>query len=102
MALNQIREQLRYDIPAELTQIEPGQITYFISKDGITQRIAEDIFNLAIHQDSLYDERTKINVVPTDRLLLIDTFAGRISEKAGFPYKVVCGTMNYIRWIEDV
>lgn len=102
MALNQIREQLRYDIPAELTQIEPGQITYFISKDGITQRIAEDIFNLAIHQDSLYDERTKINVVPTDRLLLIDTFAGRIPEKAGLPYKVVLGTMDCLREFEDV
>lgn len=102
MALNQLREQLQYDIPTELTQIEPGQITYYISKDGITQRIAEDIFNLAIHQDSLYDERTKINVVPTDRLLLIDTFAGRIPEKAGLPYKVVLGTMDCLREFEDV
>lgn len=102
MALNQLREQLRYDIPTELTQIEPGQITYYISKDGITQRIAEDIFNLAIHQDSLYDERTKINIVPTDRLLLIDTFAGRIPEKAGLPYKVVLGTMDCLREFEDV
>ena len=96
MALNQLREQLRYDIPAELTQIEPGQITYFISKDGITQKIAGDIFNLSVHQDSLYDEKTKINVVPTDRKLLIDTFAGRIPEKAGLPYKVVLGTYQRV------
>lgn len=102
MALNQLREQLRYDIPAELTQIEPGQITYFISKDGITQKIAGDIFNLSVHQDSLYDEKTKINVVPTDRKLLIDTFAGRIPGKAGLPYKVVLGTMDCIEEFKDV
>lgn len=102
MALNQLREQLLYDIPAELTQIEPRQITYFISKDGITQRIAGDIFNLSVHQDSLYDEKTKINVVPTDRKILIDTFAGRIPENPGLPYKVVLGTMDCIEEFEDV
>lgn len=102
MALNQLREQLQYDIPSELTQIEPGQITYYISKEGISQKVAGDIFNLSVHQDSLYDEKTKINVVPTDRKILIDTFAGRLPGKAGLPYKVVLGTMDCIGEFEDI
>lgn len=101
MALNQLREQLQYDIPAELTHIEPGQITYFISKDGITQQIAGDIFNLAVFQDSNYDEKTRINVVATDNKLLIDNFAGRIPQKSGLPYKVVVGTMACLEEFED-
>ena len=101
MALNQLREQLQYDIPAELTHIEPGQITYFISKDGITQQIAGDIYNLAIFQDSYYDEKTRINVVATDNRLLIDNFAGRIPQKSGLPYKVVVGTMVCLKEFED-
>lgn len=101
MALNQLREQLQYDIPAELTHIEPGQITYFISKDGITQQIAGDIYNLAIFQDSYYDEKTRINVVATDNRLLIDNFAGRIPQKSGLPYKVVVGTMVCLKEFDD-
>ena len=101
MALNQLREQLQYDIPAELTHIEPGQITYFVSKDGITQQIAGDIYNIAIHQDSNYDEKTRINVVATDNKLLIDNFAGRIPQKSGLPYKVVVGTMECLKEFED-
>ena len=101
MALNQLQEQLQYDIPAELTHIEPGQITYFISKDGITQQIAGDIYNLAIFQDSYYDEKTRINVVATDNRLLIDNFAGRIPQKSGLPYKVVVGTMVCLKEFED-
>ncbi len=102
MSLKQLKQLLRYDgIPAELTQIEPGQITFYISKEGITQRIAGDIYNLSIHQDSLYDERTKINIVPTDRTALINTFAGRIPESPGRPYMVVLGTMECIKEFED-
>lgn len=101
MALNQLREQLQYDIPAELTHIEPGQISYFVSKDGITQRIASDIFNLAVLQDSNYDEKTRIKVVATDNKLLIDNFAGRIPQKSGLPYKVVVGTMECLEEFED-
>lgn len=102
MALNQLREQLRYDIPTELTQLEPGQITYYISKDRITPRIKTIITHLATRQCSLYDEKTKINVVSTNRLLLIDTFAGRIPEKVGLPYKVVLGTEDCLKEFEDV
>lgn len=101
MALNQLREQLQYDIPAELTHIEPGQITYFISKDGINQQIAGDIYNLAIFQDSYYDEKTRINVVATDNKLLIDNFAGRIPQKSGLPYKVVVGAMVCLKEFDD-
>ena len=101
MALNQLREQLQYDIPAELTHFEPGQITYFISKDGINQQIAGDIYNLAIFQDSYYDEKTRINVVATDNKLLIDNFAGRIPQKSGLPYKVVVGTMVCLKEFDD-
>lgn len=101
MGLNQLKEQLQYNTPEELTQIEPGQITYFISKEGITQRIASDIFHLAINQDSFYDEKTRINIVPTNRKLLIDSFAGRIPQKEGLPYKVVIGTVECLEEFED-
>ena len=101
MGLNQLKEQLQYNTPEELTQIEPGQITYFISKEGINQRIASDIFHLAINQDSFYDEKTRINIVPTNRKLLIDSFAGRIPQKEGFPYKVVIGTVECLEEFED-
>lgn len=101
MALNQLKEQLQYDIPVELFKIEPGQITYFIAKDGITQQIVGDIFSLAIHQDSFYDEKTKINIVPTDNNLLNDTFAGRMPQRTGLPYKLVLGTMGCLEEFED-
>ena len=101
MALNQLREQLQYDIPAELTHIEPGQVSYFVSKDGITQQVAGDIFNLAVLQDSNYDEKTRINVVATDNKLLIDNFAGRIPQKSGLPYKVVIGTIACLEEFDD-
>ena len=101
MALNQLREQLQYDIPAELTHIEPGQISYFVSKDGITQQIASDIFNLAILQDTNYDEKTRITIVVTDNKLLVDNFAGRIPQKSGLPYKVVIGTIECLEEFED-
>lgn len=101
MALNQLKEHLRHDIPMELTQIEPGKITYYASKDGITQRIAGDIYFLSVHQDSFYDETTKISIVTTDNPLLIDTIAGRVPQTTGTPYKVIVGTIDCFNEFED-
>ena len=101
MALNQLKEHLLHVIPAELTQIEPGQITYYASKSGITQKIAGDIYFLSVHQDSFYDETTKINIVTTDNPLLIDTIAGRVPQTKGAPYKVIVGTIDCFEEFED-
>lgn len=101
MALNQLKEHLLHVIPAELTQIKPGQITYYASKSGITQKIAGDIYFLSVHQDSFYDETTKINIVTTDNPLLIDTIAGRVPQTKGAPYKVIVGTIDCFEEFED-
>lgn len=101
MDLTKRKHQLLATIPEELYKLEPGRITYFISNSGVTQHNAGDIFELAVAQDSFYDETTGINIVATDNESLVDTFAAIIPDEESDPHKVVVGTPDSFNGFVD-
>lgn len=95
MDITRIKSTLQFAAPAELYDIKPGQVVYFVSKDGLEQwelyRLSELIrYFRQLHKDN----DIKLSVVPTDNELLIGTFAGRNPEQIDIPYKVVVSTWD--------
>ncbi|MBQ4197572.1 MAG: hypothetical protein II659_06975, partial [Bacteroidales bacterium] len=93
-----IKNQLQYSIPEELYYIEPDQIVYFVSSDGLVDQ--EDLMTLnsffSCLRDLHCDYRFKVRLVPTSNQLLIDTIAGRAPEESDVPYKVFVGAWDTI------
>lgn len=95
MDITRIKSTLQLAAPQELYDLAPGQVAYFVSKDGLCQ------FELIILADLLRYFRQlhkyndiKLSIVPTDNELLIGTFAGRNPEEIDIPYKVVVSTWD--------
>lgn len=84
-----------FAIPVELYNIEPGQIAYFVPRDGMSQRSSMMLMDFLHYFLSLYEENNvKLNIVPTDNELLIDTFASRSPQGNGISYDVVVSTWD--------
>ena len=97
MDITRIKSALQFAAPAELYDINPGQVVYFVSKDGLDQRTANQIRELFVYFRRLYkDNDVKLNITPTENELLIDTIAGRNPNETGIPYKVVVSTRETI------
>jgi hypothetical protein len=95
MDIEKIKRNLQFAIPQELYNIEPGQIAYFVPRDGMSQRSSIMLMDFFRYFRKLYKENNvKLNIVPTDNELLIDTFAGRSPQENGIPYKVVVSTWD--------
>ena len=95
MNIAKIKSHLQFAIPEELYNIEPGQVAYFVSMDGLSQRANNKLMELFRFFRRLYKENNvTLNIVPTDNELLIDTFAGRNPQETGTPYKVVVSTWD--------
>lgn len=95
MDITKIKNNLRFAVPKELYDIAPGQVVYFVSKDGLKQRELNILANLLRYFRQLHkDNDIKLSIVPTDNELLIGTFAGRNPEEIDIPYKVVVSTWD--------
>lgn len=95
MDIAKIKSNLRYVIPEELYNIEPGQVAYFVPRYGLSQRAAIYLAELFRYFRRLYkDNDVNISIVPTDNEMLIDTIAGRSPQEIGTPYKVVVSTWD--------
>ena len=95
MDIARIKSTLRFAVPQELYDIAPGQVTYFVSKDGLNQWELNTLAELMRYFRQLHkDNDIKLSVVPTENELLIGSFAGRNPEEIDIPYKVVVSTWD--------
>ena len=97
MDINKIKRTLQFAVPQELYDIAPGQVVYFVSKDGLEQRELNILANLLRYFRQLHkDNDIKLSIVPTDNEFLIGTFAGRNPEEIGAPFKVIVSTWDTV------
>ena len=95
MDITRIKSTLQLAAPQELYEIAPGQVAYFVSKDGLEQRELNILAELLRYFRQLHkDNDIKLSVVPTEIELLIGSFAGRNPEEIDIPYKVVVSTWD--------
>lgn len=93
MNLSQLKSQLQASIPEELYKIEPGQITYFVSSNGVGAQDAFQIVTLVDSLSVLKKEAVKIQITATNNEILIGKLVGRNNKT---PYNVVIGTESTI------
>lgn len=97
MDITRIKNTLQLAAPQELYDIAPGQVAYFVSKDGLTQFEIRILADLMIYFRRLHkDNDIKLSVVPTENELLIGSFAGRNPEEIGAPFKVIVSTWDTV------
>ena len=97
MDITKIKNTLQLAAPQELYDIAPGQVAYFVSKDGLTQFEIRLLADLMIYFRRLHkDNDIKLSVVPTENELLIGSFAGRNPEEIGAPFKVIVSTWDTV------
>lgn len=99
MDITKLKSALQFAIPEELYDIAPGQIVYFLPKDGLNQRaIRNTLWRFFLVLERIYpgDNRYKVRILPTNNELLIGAFAGRNPEEVGIPYQVIVSTMETI------
>lgn len=97
MDITRIKTTLQLAAPQELYDIAPGQVAYFVSKDGLTQFEIRILADLMIYFRRLHkDNDIKLSVVPTENELLIGSFAGRNPEEIGAPFKVIVSTWDTV------
>lgn len=95
MDISKIKSTLKLAVPQELYDIVPGQVVYFVSKDGLEQWELNILAGLLRYFRQLHKYNDiKLSIVPTDNELLIGTFAGRNPEEIDIPYKVVVSTWD--------
>lgn len=95
MDITRIKSTLQLAAPQELYDLAPGQVAYFVSKDGLNQFDLNTLADLMRYFRRLYrDNEIKINIVSTDNELLIGTFAGRNPKEIDIPYKVIVSTWD--------
>ncbi len=95
MDISKIKNTLQFAAPKELYDIAPGQVAYFVSKDGLNQFELNTLADLMRYFRRLHkDNDIKLSIIPTDNELLIGTFAGRNPEEIGAPFKVVVSTWD--------
>lgn len=95
MDINRIKSTLQFAIPKELYDIAPGQVAYFVSKDGLNQFELNTLADLMRYFRRLHkDNDIKFSIVPTENELLIGTFAGRNPEEIGAPFRVIVSTWD--------
>ncbi|MSS18764.1 hypothetical protein [Sodaliphilus pleomorphus] len=89
--------QLQNTTPEELLKIEPGQVVYFVPKDGMDQRSSILIMKFFQFLRKLHeDNNVKLFIAPTENKLLIGNFAGRSPKEVEIPYKVIVSNRNTI------
>ena len=97
MDVTKIKNTLQLAAPQELYDIAPGQVAYFVSKDGLTQFEIRILADLMIYFRRLHkDNDIRLSIIPTDNELLIGTLAGRNPEEIGAPFKVVVSTWDTV------
>ena len=99
MNITKLKSALQFAIPEELYDIAPGQIVYFVPKDGLNQGDFRSTLWQFFHVlERIYpgDNKYKVRILPTNNELLIGAFAGRNPEEVGIPYQVIVSTMETI------
>ena len=95
MDINRIKSSLKFAIPNELYNIEPGQVVYFVPMEGLSQRNTLRLTDFFVYLRRLYkDNNVNLSIIPTRNELLIDAFAGRNPQEEGNPYKIVVSTWD--------
>lgn len=93
MDITKLRSSFHFVIPEELYDIEPGQVVYFVSPEGLSQRDTNQLTSFFQYMRRLFKENNiRLSIVSTRNELLIDTFAARNPQEVEIPYKVAVST----------
>ena len=97
MGIDFLRSYLSSVIPDELYNIEPGQVAYFVPRDGLDQYATIQLSSLYQYLRRLYkDNNIKVSIIPTSNEILIDLLAARNPYEVRSPYRIVVGTWDTI------
>ena len=92
-----LKDQLLFAIPEELYDIEPGQMFFFVPRDGINKTLSKTLSEIFRFCTFLKKSDIRISIIPTDNeLLLENNIACRNSKEILSPYKVVIGPWETI------
>lgn len=97
MDIQLFKNQIRFAIPEELYNIEPGQVVFFIPREGMNFRTASVLMDFyrdlgAYHPDANLD----ISIVTTENELLIGGIAARTPQETGIPYNVIVSSWDTV------
>ena len=97
MDINRIKSIIQDPYLRELNSIEPGEVRYFPSTDGLDQWEINTLSDLLRYFRRLRkDNNIKLNIVPTEDERLIGAFAGRSLEEIRAPFKVIVSTWDTV------
>ena len=87
---------LRRHVPDELYDIEPGQIVYFVSKEGMDKQSFNTLMLIFRFFTHLKMSDFRIRIIPTDNEILIGNIACRNIEEISIPYMIYVGPWETI------
>lgn len=97
MDINRIKSIIQDPYLRELNSIEPGEVRYFASTDGLDSWELNTLWELSRYFRRLRkDNNIKLNIVSTEDERLIGAFAGRGLEEIGAPFKVIVSTWDTV------
>lgn len=89
------KNSIKNNVPAELYDIEPGQIVVFVPDNGIDFKTAQRVNDLLFFLNCCYIDNTKVRIVETyNEDYLIGNLACRNKEEITAPYKVAVGSWD--------
>lgn len=89
------KNSIKNNVPAELYDIEPGQIVVFVPDNGIDFKTAQKVNDLFSFLNCCYIDNTKVRIVETyNEDYLIGNLACRSKEETTAPYKVAVGSWD--------
>ncbi|MBQ4196248.1 MAG: hypothetical protein II659_00170 [Bacteroidales bacterium] len=82
---------VRNHVPDELYDIEPGQVAYFVHKEGLDRMSFNILFYIVRFFRALEMSDIRVRIIPTDNEILIGNIACRNIEETSIPYMIVIG-----------
>ncbi len=91
MDIDRLVNLLRFAIPDEIYDIEPGQVVYFVPKEGMDKKSSKTLYDLSRLFTEVKQRNVRTSVVSTDNEALIGMIACRNVKEISSPYKVAIG-----------
>lgn len=90
MDIDRLANLQRFAIPDELYDIAPGQVVYFVPKEGMDKPSSKTLYDISRLFTGVKKD-VRVNVLPTDNEMLIGMIACRNIKEISSPYKVAIG-----------
>lgn len=91
MDLDRLANFLRLNIPDEIYDIEPGQVVYFVPKEGMDKQSSKTLYDISRFFTGVKKKDVRVSVLSTNSEMLIGMIACRNIKEITSPYKVAIG-----------